>query len=310
MFVLTCSGRVYAEDTCNVRLHDYSGNVVMEKKVAVGSIVELPAYKGNTEVAFQGWSANQGTEVNPAYEAMETITVSGDVDLYAVGYSRKRDDSYIGRGLLTCKKYVIFVGDSRVGRFKQAIALNHDEDYLDEHHVVVRRSPGRGIDHYLKESGVGTEKNLIHTVQELYQTKNKKIAVVMCYGVNDLKNFLVPTSADLSLLVDRYIEMLRELQISLKKYHVMIYYLSVNPINSAINRTRREKTIRAFNEQMKASLPAGIRYIDAYHFLMREGFCTDKYVSAKKLLDDGLHYSAGTSYKVMNYVIDLINREY
>ncbi len=197
-----------------------------------------------------GWSRRKGKTSNPEYKAGDPIpTKSGNY--YMVVFNKKMDTapSYIREPEKFDKVYL--VGDSRTVAYhevmKSSIPSNveiiaagepekFDKVYLVgdsrtvAYHEVMKSSipsnveiiaaGGQGLD-WFKTTGYG---QLRRQTSRAYQSDRKvKQAVVINLGVNDLKSY------------SEYVSYMKKAAKTLKRYNCTMYYMSVNPVNSAMN---------------------------------------------------------------------------
>lgn len=101
----------------------------------------------------------------------------------------------------------------------------------------------------------------------------------------------------------------------LKAYNCDMYYLSVNPVNSAMikNRTgavtKSEAEVKRFNNMIYSTLCTGrnksFTYINTYSNLLKYGWISDRYNNG---IYDGVHYSNETYLRIYDYCIRTLNR--
>ena len=134
------------------------------------------------------------------------------------------------------------------------------------------------------------------------QSKNTKKAVIINLGVNDLSN------------INSYVTYMKKVSENLQKnYNCQIYYLPVNPINSAMIRsyggaTRTEAQVAYFNKIIYQKLCSGnnraFTYINTCTNLQKYGWISNRYDSG---IYDGLHYSNETTLRIYDYCIKKLN---
>ena len=107
---------------------------------------------------------------------------------------------------------------------------------------------------------------------------------------------------------------MKQVALNLKKYNCTMYYMSLNPVNSAMikntgTRTRTEANVKTFNSSIKANLCSGsgkcFTFINTYTELKSNGWLsinkwTNKY--------DGLHYSYNTYLRIFNSCMNNLNK--
>ena len=132
---------------------------------------------------------------------------------------------------------------------------------------------------YLAKSGEGL--NYLKSVEnQMKQSDSENSAYVINMGVNDLYN------------VDNYISYINSLA---TKYKGDIYYLSVNPVDEAMEKQYgyqvKNSDINKFNDKMRSGLK-NVTYLDSNAYLKSNGFATT----------DGVHYTKDTYNKIYNYI--------
>ncbi|MDO5344337.1 MAG: hypothetical protein Q4E91_01165 [Lachnospiraceae bacterium] len=117
-----------------------------------------------------------------------------------------------------------------------------------------------------------------------YLAGNQKLKVVFAFGINDLGN--------ISQYISYYKSLMKEFP------DTEFYFMSVNPVKedqaSAYGYTVKNSAIQSFNKKMKSAF--GSRYINAYSYLMKQGFSAV----------DGIHYTGATYQKLYKYIISEI----
>lgn len=158
---------------------------------------------------------------------------------------------------------------------------------------------GEGLD-WFKKTGYNTLRSNV-----CKQSKNSRIAVVINLGANDLRNY------------SGYTKYMQAVARDLKKYrkNCDMYYMSVNPVNSAMIRSylgwtsRTENQVKSINNTLKSALCSGSRrtytYIDTCSFLQRYGWISRE---GHDGLCDGVHYSDATSLRIYDYCMKILNR--
>ena len=185
---------------------------------------------------------------------------------------------------------VYCVGDSRTVYTRVALGASAPSN------VEFIAKAGEGLD-WFKSSGY---KTLYRSVAKRPRTEKK--AVIINLGVNDLKN-----SAS-------YVKYMKKAAANLKKYNCKMYYLSVNPVNSAMiksvnGKARTEAQVAAFNKAIYRGLCSGRKrsftYINTCTNLQMKGW-----ISKKSGTDiyDGLHYSNQTYLRIFDYCMRYLNR--
>lgn len=185
---------------------------------------------------------------------------------------------------------VYFVGDSRTV-------------YLER---VLRNSASSNVD-FVCSSGQGLTWFRQEGYRELLsklskQSRNTKKAVVVNLGVNDLSN------------ISSYVTYMKALANNLRNnYNCDMYYMSVNPVNSAVIRAnegyvRTEAQIASFNRTIYQKLCSGsnsmFTYINTCTLLQKYGWISNRFDSG---ICDGVHYSAETTLRIYDYCIKRLN---
>ena len=101
-----------------------------------------------------------------------------------------------------------------------------------------------------------------------------------------------------------------------KNYNCTMYYMSVNPVNSAMilnsrgEYLRTEKLVEDFNRMIRTTLCSGknkcYTYINSYDYFRKEGWISD--TKNNSGVHDGTHYSVETSLRIYDYCIRFLNR--
>jgi len=98
-----------------------------------------------------------------------------------------------------------------------------------------------------------------------------------------------------------------------KNYNCEMYYLSVNPVNSAVIRAnagyvRTEAQIASFNKTIYQKLCNGSKrsftYINTCTNLQKYGWISNRFNTG---VNDGLHYSTETTLRIYDYCIRKLN---
>lgn len=87
-------------------------------------------------------------------------------------------------------------------------------------------------------------------------------------GVNDLihRN---GKSIDYRSVVSQYTSYMNSLSKKLKKYNCKLFYMSVNPVNTAMKPTRKESEVRAFNNTLRRGLNSSFTWINSYSYFIK-----------------------------------------
>ena len=135
--------------------------------------------------------------------------------------------------------------------------------------------------------------------------KSKPVAVIFNMGVNDLihRN---GKSIDYRSVVSQYTSYMNSLSKKLKKYNCKLFYMSVNPVNTAMKPTRKESEVRAFNNTLRRGLNSSFTWINSYSYFIKNGYST--HCEFRGNTDDGLHYSMITYKRIYAYVIKKLQK--
>ena len=283
-------------------LRKADGTIWQTTTLAQGGSYTLPGVKNASGYTFMGWSSaahlrkkTSNKSVNPEYEAEQVITVSANMDLYAVVYncSTEKNISKDELPQVNIYKYkqVIFVGDSRT-EFMENVLESLGNDTTN--HVEFVCEAGKGLS-WFQSTGYTQLYNLVkNNTNSILQ---KKTAVIFNFGVNDLKKY------------KEYVAYYKMIEPILTNKGCELYFMSVNPINrkmlpNAGRADRSEAVARTFNAYMKANLPSAYTYIDMYSYLKSTGysFASDHYGAGS--VDDGLHYTARTYKRIFAKCLD------
>lgn len=269
----------------------------IKKKVNSGSSIILPADVNGNGYTFLGWSTIKKQNCNPMYQAYQKLVVTGNIHLYPVKYQWKQEpDIYVGALADSVDKYdrIIFVGDSRTAMLQSTLTKQGGSKILDKVGFVCKS--GEGLE-WMKRYG---EKLLF---EEIMKEEEGTTAVIFNLGVNDLihKN---GNSISYDSIASDYASYMNELSRRLMNRNCELFYMSVNPCNTAMKPTRKESEIRGFNNKLKQRLNDNFAWINSYSYLMRCGYTTK--CEFRGNTDDGLHYSKRTYKRIYAYVIKKI----
>lgn len=273
-----------------VNLRTYNGR--LWRVVSTDKKATFPSVNLGSGNMCLGWSRSKGKTSAPEYLAGETIpTKSGNYYMVVFGKSRDKAPSYVRQP----QKYnkIIFVGDSRTLGLERALGSRASSklDFIS--------APGEGL-MWFQEEGYAELKNIIKR-----QPKKSRVAVVMNLGVNDLRSY------------NDYCRYMRRVSENLKKYHKNcdMYYMAVNPINSAMIKkrvgtaVRTEKQVEQFNKVIRSNLCSGsdraFTYINTCAYLQKYGWISNRHNAG---IYDGLHYSNETYLRIYDYCMKILNR--
>ena len=271
-----------------VNLRKYDGTVWKIVDTSSGSAT-FPAVNLNSANMCLGWSRTKGKTTNPEYKAGDKIpTRTGNY--YMVVFFSKQDRAPASIIKPTKHQMVYFVGDSRTVGLQLALGnsapLNVD--------FVCKGN--QGLD-WFRQTGY---RELLRKLSK--QSRKTKKAVIINLGVNDMSN------------INTYVVYMRKVSENLKQnYNCDMYYLSVNPVNSAMIRsygagTRTEAQVAAFNKTIYQKLCSGsdraFIYINTCTNLQKYGWSSNRYDAG---IYDGLHYSVETTLRIYGYCIRKLN---
>ena len=277
-------------DTSGIRLYKYDGSYWKTIKNTNGKAT-FPAVNLGSANMVLGWSKTQGKNAlsSSDYKAGDRIpSKSGRYYMVVFGTSMDRAPAAITTPTEFDRVYC--VGDSRTVYTQVALGASAPSN------VEFIAKVGEGLD-WFKSSGY---KTLYRSVAKRPRTEKK--AVIINLGVNDLKN-----SAS-------YVKYMKKVAAKLKKYNCKMYYLSVNPVNSAMiksvnGKARTEAQVAAFNKAIYRGLCSGRKrsftYINTCTNLQMKGW-----ISKKSGTDiyDGVHYSNQTYLRIFDYCMRYLNR--
>lgn len=275
-----------------------SGEII-KKKVKSGGSVILPVEVNKRGYTFLGWSTVPGQTCNPMYQAYQKIQVTKNIQLYPVKYKWNQEpDIYAGGLADSVEKYdkIIFVGDSRTAMLRSTLKQQCSSDSLKKVGFVCKT--GEGLD-WMKKYG---EKELLNEISGM-DDNAKPVAVIFNLGVNDLihKN---RESISYDSVASDYASYMNGLSRKLTARNCELFYMSVNPCNTAMKSTRKESEIRGFNHRLRQRLNGNFTWINSYSYLMRCGYTTR--CEFRGYTDDGVHYSMRTYKRIYSYAIKQI----
>lgn len=271
-----------------VNLRKYDGTVWKVVDTSSGSAT-FPAVNLNSANMCLGWSRTKGKTTNPEYKAGDKVpTRTGNY--YMVVFFSKQDRAPASIIKPTKHQMVYFVGDSRTVGLQLALG-NSAPSNVD---FVCKGN--QGLD-WFRQTGY---RELLRKLSK--QSRKTKKAVIINLGVNDMSN------------INTYVVYMRKVSENLKQnYNCDMYYLSVNPVNSAMIRsygagTRTEAQVAAFNKTIYQKLCSGsdraFIYINTCTNLQKYGWSSNRYDAG---IYDGLHYSVETTLRIYGYCIRKLN---
>ena len=271
-----------------VNLRKYDGTVWKVVDTSSRSAT-FPAVNLNSANMCLGWSRTKGKTTNPEYKAGDKIpTRTGNY--YMVVFFSKQDRAPASIIKPTKHQMVYFVGDSRTVGLQLALG-NSAPSNVD---FVCKGN--QGLD-WFRQTGY---RELLRKLSK--QSRKTKKAVIINLGVNDMSN------------INTYVVYMIKVSENLKQnYNCDMYYLSVNPVNSAMIRsygagTRTEAQVAAFNKTIYQKLCSGsdraFIYINTCTNLQKYGWSSNRYDAG---IYDGLHYSVETTLRIYGYCIRKLN---
>ena len=271
-----------------VNLRKYDGTVWKVVDTSSRSAT-FPAVNLNSANMCLGWSRTKGKTTNPEYKAGDKIpTRTGNY--YMVVFFSKQDRAPASIIKPTKHQMVYFVGDSRTVGLQLALG-NSAPSNVD---FVCKGN--QGLD-WFRQTGY---RELLRKLSK--QSRKTKKAVIINLGVNDMSN------------INTYVVYMRKVSENLKQnYNCDMYYLSVNPVKSAMIRsygagTRTEAQVAAFNKTIYQKLCSGsdraFIYINTCTNLQKYGWSSNRYDAG---IYDGLHYSVETTLRIYGYCIRKLN---
>lgn len=260
-----------------------------ESKKAVFPAADIRSGDGSVVL---GWSRRKGKTSKPDYYAGDDIPTKNG-DYYMVVFPKAMDKEPTVLEQPSSYDHVYFVGDSRTVEIQTALRGRTPDN------VSFICKSGEGLEWFQKYG----YKKLCRKLKE--QPRRNKKAVIINLGANDLKKS------------GRYAAVMTEVSKNLrKKYNCSMYYMSVNPVNSAMikNRVgfylRTEKQVEDFNRMIRTSLCSGKKksytYINTYDYLRKNGWISDRKNNSG--VHDGTHYSNETSIRIYNVSIRFLNQ--
>ncbi len=276
-------------------LHKFDGTIWQKTTLAKGTSYSLPGVRNAEGYTFMGWSTKPMQSVSPEYEPEDSVTVNGNMDLYAVVFNRSAEQDIAADDLPQVNTYkykqVIFVGDSRTEYMKNVLKGMSEGVTKDVKFVC---SAGKGLDWFTTTGWTELYSMVMNDTSSILA---KKTAVIFNFGVNDMGNYA------------KYVNYYNGIASMLNSKGCELYFMSVNPINrlmlSNTNRAdRSEASLRSFNAYMKANLSSAYTYIDMYSYLKSTGysFASDYYGTGS--IDDGLHYTSKTYKRIFAKCLD------
>ena len=281
-----------SEKTTGVRLYKNNGTLWKTLSFSKDQKAVFPAATtGNGDMVL-GWSRKKGITTHPEYYVGDTIpNLSGKY--YMVVFHKSQDKAASTRKVQNKYHTVYFVGDSRTLGLEKALKKQNVQ------HTKFVYKAGEGLE-WFKSTGFP---RLYKEVKK--QPKAQKKAVIINLGVNDLD------SATL------YVEYMKDVAKKLKAYNCKMYYLSVNPVNTAMiekyrghsQSSKSEAKVLTFNRYIYNGLCSGknkmFTYINTCSMLRKNGWISSK---NNRNIFDGVHYSNETYLRIYDYCMKALNK--
>ena len=272
---------------------------IVKKKINLGSTIILPTDVNKNGYTFLGWSTINKQTCNPMYQAYEKLKVTENMHLYPVKYKWSQEpDIYTGGLADSIDKYdrIIFVGDSRTAMLRSTLQKQCGSEVFDKVEFVCKSGEGLA---WMKSEG----EKLLLTEAMKSEDNEKPTAVIFNLGINDLihRN---GSSISYDSVASEYASYMNGVSGKLTTRNCELYYMSVNPCNTAMKPTRKESEIRGFNNKLRQRLNGNFTWINSYSYLMRCGY-TSK-CEFRNYTDDGLHYSMRTYKRIYAYALKKI----
>lgn len=249
-----------------VIFHQADGSTIIRKADSNGKVT-LPAIRNQTGYTFLGWSTKPDIQVNNL--AAQLSEYSG----------------------------IIFVGDSRTYFMQKTLLREYGKDAVAKVSFVCKT--GEGLS-WFETAG---ERVMRSEIARLQSDSDKPVAVIFNLGVNDLSSHNSGNGVDYKGEANAYLARMNTLAEELES-DCRLFYMSVNPVNTAMKPTRKEAQLRYFNDRLQSRLNKRFQWIDTYKYLMKNGYST--YNEFKGNIDDGVHYSTCTYKRIYKYCMNAI----
>ena len=230
------------------------------KKINFSGKKKFPSADTRDGNMFLGWSRSKKKTKKPSYYADDIIPRKNAV-YYMVTFRKNQDKAPAKIRQSSNYDNVWFVGDSRFLGMKHAFRKTIPSN------VSIICKGGKGLGWFRR---TGFDK-LLEQVKEM--PVESRMAVVINLGVNDLNNY------------SEYPNYMKKVSEVLTSYGCDMYYMSVNPVNSAMIRNyrgyyaRTEKQIRNINKMIYNKLCSGSNkcytYVDTNNYLRRYGWISN-----------------------------------
>lgn len=293
------TGAISSASQKAVIFHQADGSTIIRKADSNGKVT-LPAIRNQTGYTFLGWSTKPDQTQNPQYQAGQVIQVRKKTHLYAVMYNWQQEpDIQVNNLAAQLSEYsgIIFVGDSRTYFMQKTLLREYGKDAVAKVSFVCKT--GEGLS-WFETAG---ERVMRSEIARLQSDSDKPVAVIFNLGVNDLSSHNSGNGVDYKGEANAYLACMNTLAEELES-DCRLFYMSVNPVNTAMKPTRKEAQLRYFNDRLQSRLNKRFQWIDTYKYLMKNGYST--YNEFKGNIDDGVHYSTCTYKRIYKYCMNAI----
>ena len=189
------------------------------------------------------------------------------------------------------------MGDSRTYFMQKTLLREYGKDAVAKVSFVCKT--GEGLS-WFETAG---ERVMRSEIARLQSDSDKPVAVIFNLGVNDLSSHNSGNGVDYKGEANAYLACMNTLAEELES-DCRLFYMSVNPVNTAMKPTRKEAQLRYFNDRLQNGLNHRFQWIDTYKYLMKNGYST--YNEFKGNIDDGVHYSTCTYKRIYKYCMNAI----
>ena len=102
-------------------------------------------------------------------------------------------------------------------------------------------------------------------IARLQSDSDKPVAVIFNLGVNDLSSHNSGNGVDYKGEANAYLARMNTLAEELES-DCRLFYMSVNPVNTAMKPTRKEAQLRYFNDRLQSRLNKRFQWIDTWKY--------------------------------------------
>ena len=284
-------GQVTSTKTSEIHLYRADGTLWKTVDNTNGTAT-FPVVDLNSADMCLGWAKAKGksTLSSSDYKFGSTIpTRTGNY--YMIVFKKSMDTAPASITTASNYKMVYMVGDSRTVDTSYALGSKTPSN------VKFIASSGKGLS-WFDSTGYG---ELMEAIKR--RSAKEKKAVVVNLGVNDLYN------------ASAYVARMKDLAKELKQYNCTMFYMSVNPVNSAMIKrygavaVKTESEVYAFNSTIYNNLCQGsgkcFTYINTYSNLITNGWSSNRLNNG---VYDGLHYSCNTYLRIFNSCMNFLKK--